>query len=702
MEEKIKYETLLGIVTVASNSQRLKGYVNLDEVLETYPDLLGKLFEDKNYFIDFYVNIKQNTGQIPNFFSNILTPLENLRIEDIDKFKPYRAKILSCKRKFIKNGSEVVEEFTGVVDVGGEKYRFIATCTLPMDECVIWAVPTLKESKNSFEVIFKIYGCQELLRDVGLVSISSVDFIGLNDVREVFMKIIGEDVNVALSILSLASRLNKQKDFWIMGIVIQGRSSAGKSYFMQNVLKPFTKMGRVEEFTRFTGAYLERKFAKLNKNMDDVILAIYELFADTPEQLHLTLSEGKLRVGIIDKETGEPIEFVFEGMPFLFSTTPFEALRPDIRNRIINISIDESDEQTKKIIEFETMLAKDPQKAIKLDEVEEIKIQQFVKFYEGLEKKYVIVPYAEVFLKILNFYDVKLRRDWKKLFSLLHASTLLFQKHRPKIKLPNGEEAVVATVEDFDNLLYVMPAFSETLVNLSKPQKMLIDIMAEEKQDEYTKKELTILANKRGWKVSQRRIHDVLNELEALGYVTVDDSGRSHKYSLLKRYSNLELTVLREEVKSIVENFINNHAVIKPKDLNKMEELEPTWNPNENSIFPGSEAQKNETHHVVEVEGGIDTLSQEMIGEEKNLNNSLDNDSTNQEENLNRSSSKYAENLINNDKVENRPVSQVPLPQDHEFSDSTAQRGGKPENRKSSRKVPELPNYLNLSEGGDL
>ncbi|MEM4497297.1 MAG: hypothetical protein QW692_00540 [Nitrososphaerota archaeon] len=681
------------IVSAASYLQREKGYVDLDELMRLYYDDVMKLTDDALYFNNFMAQVEKDTGVKPRIFSSVIEPLNALKVENIGKLRPYAANVITCKRFFTKptpNGSEILEEeYRGILEIGGEKYRYVSDIPLTLGEAIIWAIPRVREDKKGVEVYFRVYGAQEKIADYGLMTLAEIAFTSLEDVRRVYPKIVGEDVNVALCALSLASRLNKNRGFWIMGIVIQGRSSSGKSYFMQNILAPFAKMGRVEEFTRFTGAYLERKFAKLNKNMDDMILAIYELFADTPEQLHLTLSEGKLRVGIIDKETGEPIEFTFEGMPFLFSTTPFEALRPDIRNRIINISIDESDEQTKRILEFETMLAEDPQKAVELDEAAEKAAARFAKYFESLEKKYVVVPYARRLLEALTFYDVKLRRDWKKLFSLLQASALLFQKYRPKVKLSSGEEAVVATLEDFENLLYVMPAFRETLINLSKSQKMLIDIMREEGQDEYTRKELAVLAHKRGWKVSQQRISEVLSELIALGYVAVDESGRAHKYSLLKYYSDVDFAKLRSAVAQDCEAFLKAHGIALPKDLYNVKDVQANCNFSESAENRLSTAQKAEIDDDLKPQPGIEPLSP------------LNSIQTGLASNESPEAIQGSANPMETGLTCESPVSPVAVSDDHEFPGTMAQKGEKPENQKTCRSPNDLSYYLNLSEGGE-
>ena len=607
-EDLGKYESM---IVESALMMKNKGLVEMGQLYAKYLDVLEEVMDDAVKAGNFLSRVWNECGKPPKLAgSEILEPFNDFRITNLGKLRPYHVRILSCKRVFTKNyRNEVEEKIIGFLELNGERFRYTAPYELPVDELVVWAIPVAKEKKKNndmLQIVFEVWGYEEIYGDYGLTSVEVLDeeFRDLKSIRECYVKIVDEDVNIALSVLALASRLNKQRDFWIMGIVLQGKSSSGKSYLMSNVLRPWSLLGKVYEFTRFTGAYLERKFSNINHNLDDTIFAIYELFSNTPQQLHLTLSEGKLRVGVVDKETGEPIEFEFQGMPFMFSTTPMEGIREDLRNRIINISIDESDEQTKKILEFETRLAKDPNYADNINKLNESNMRRLAKYIGSLEKKYVIVPYADRLFEALTFWDVKLRRDWKKLLSLLHASALLFQKHRPKIKLENGEEAVVATLEDFENLLYVMPAFEETLIDLTKKEKLLFEIMRNENAEEYSTKELVILAHRHGWRVSDRRIRQVLDDLIGKGYVVVEKRGQSNYYSIVRNYEKVELEKVKDKVVEDLKAFAEKHG---------LEDSEIFGNLDDSAEKPASKPQKREIDHSEETEIETQRVSSNSI-----------------------------------------------------------------------------------------
>jgi len=261
------------------------------------------------------------------------------------------ARILTCKKVWrISARTEFV--YVGKLEVGDDEFVFETKWPVPLGRRKVVVIPEVRGDEKKKQIVLNVIGFE----NDAIISSDGWVPHDLNDIRALF-PLQGEDVNVALAILSFASRLNLNRDFWIMGLIVQGESSSGKSYLVSQVIRPFQLLNRVEEFTRFTGPYLERKFR--GRNMDEVILVIYELSENTPQQLHLSLSEGRLRVGLVDRETGQAIEYEFEGMPFLISTTPLEALRPDLRNRVIVTSIDESEEQTRRILQFETMMAQD-------------------------------------------------------------------------------------------------------------------------------------------------------------------------------------------------------------------------------------------------------------------------------------------------------------------------------------------------------
>ncbi|MEM2026032.1 MAG: hypothetical protein QXW94_07055, partial [Desulfurococcaceae archaeon] len=180
----------------------------------------------------------------------------------------------------------------------------------------------------------------------------------MDEVRRLFPRIVGEDDNVKLMILALFSLKLREPSERLMGVIIEASNSAGKSYLAREILKPLRPLDLVLEFTRMTGAFLERKFS--GQNLDRKILFMQELNG-APAQLHLTLSEGRLHVGITERVDGhfEPIEIVCEGQPFLILTTPSWNGSPDLIHRCIMINLDESPEQTKRIIALQARLNSD-------------------------------------------------------------------------------------------------------------------------------------------------------------------------------------------------------------------------------------------------------------------------------------------------------------------------------------------------------
>ncbi|MEM2189759.1 MAG: hypothetical protein QXG35_10610, partial [Nitrososphaerota archaeon] len=162
----------------------------------------------------------------------------------------------------------------------------------------------------------------------------------------------------------------------LMGVIIEASNSAGKSHLAREILRPLKPLNMVLEFTRMTGAYLERKFN--GQNLDRKILFMQEMNG-APAQLHLALSEGKLYVGLVEKFDGhfQPVEIECEGQPFLVLTTPSWSGSPDLVHRCVVINLDESPEQTKRIIAFQTKLNSDLMFR-----------DAFEKFAEGCEKMF--------------------------------------------------------------------------------------------------------------------------------------------------------------------------------------------------------------------------------------------------------------------------------------------------------------------------
>jgi len=382
----------------------------------------------------------------------------------------------------------------------------------------------------------------------------------LDEMRRLFPQIVGENDNVKLLILALFSIKFRDPEMRIMGALIESVNSSGKSWLAKHILRPLRMISDdlVIEFTRLSGAYLERRFQ--NESLDRKVIFIQEA-EDSPNQLYLTLSEGRLRVGLVQRVDGEfrPIEIVAEGQPFLLATSTGWRGSPDLIHRILQIELDESREQTLKIMEFESKMASDP-----------IYKEQFLKFSEGCAKIFkriweetpenieVCIPYISLLEE--NFQnsedlDVKLRRDWRKFISLLMASALIFHKRRPMIKL-NDRLIIIATLEDLRNVLpLVETSFRETLTGLSEKELKVLDALEESDPPSLTYAEI---ARVTGIPSSTLR-HHIIPRLESKGHVIVHREGRTHQIERSKKSWPrliIDLEAIREKGEKLINDAI--------------------------------------------------------------------------------------------------------------------------------------------------
>jgi DNA-binding transcriptional ArsR family regulator len=388
----------------------------------------------------------------------------------------------------------------------------------------------------------------------------------LDEVRCLFPRIVGEDDNVKLASLSLFTLKLKDPGERLMGVIVEGSNSVGKSHFSKNILKPLQmeQLGpepgdtRVIEFTRMTGAFLERALA--NKNLDRRILFMQEI-SNAPYQLHLTLSEGKLKIGIVERQDGEfkPVEIEAQGQPFLWATSVEWHGSPDLIHRCIVLTMDESVEQTRKITEFQAKLSADLFYKKRMEAFERGCIKIFLELWRSApDNCVVIIPFLELIQKELtktNDLSVKFRRDFNKLVSLIKGCAILNHKNRVKLSL-NGETVIIASFEDFLEVYKLMKAaLQPTLTGLNEKD---VKVLAALKELENTMElpTYTALSKKTGIPYSTIR-HHIAPKLENLGFIAVDRELRPHRVEMLRDgpreiLDNIE--GLREEAEKLIKD----------------------------------------------------------------------------------------------------------------------------------------------------
>jgi hypothetical protein len=161
--------------------------------------------------------------------------------------------------------------------------------------------------------------------------------------------IVGEDANLA-SLFFVAISKEFPARFRLHAVV-QNLSGAGKSTILDAILAPFKLVcaDDVIEVQRFTAAALER-FG----NFDGKILYHSQTFGSEPQTILPLLSEGKLGLLVTERESNSSkfqTKFIqCDGLPVFFSTA-VDTLDPQFTRRVILRTLDESQTQTRAILE---------------------------------------------------------------------------------------------------------------------------------------------------------------------------------------------------------------------------------------------------------------------------------------------------------------------------------------------------------------
>lgn len=262
-------------------------------------------------------------------------------------------------------------------------------------------------------------------------------------IREVMDKeIVGEYENKLLLFLILLS-----KDLgtnYAQACFIMGESSSGKSHLMHKVLSYFPEECIIW-LTRSTTHGLEY-FCK-GRDLTRHILAVEEApgLNDAQAYVRPIFSERGLRIVTAQSlGGGNVVSQVIEvkGCPAFVTTSCSPVMDDQMSTRVWILSTDESVEQTKRILSFEAMKEKYPEKAN--IEVEKEAIRNALNELKPIK---ILIPYAD-FIDF-PFNKIRVRRDFPKLLTLIKVSAYLHQYQRPRLLL-NDEEYVIATFADYN------------------------------------------------------------------------------------------------------------------------------------------------------------------------------------------------------------------------------------------------------------
>lgn len=290
------------------------------------------------------------------------------------------------------------------------------------------------------------------------------------------------------------------------------QSASGKNALWDAVLSLFPP----EMIIRRSGLSAKALF-RTKVNLKGAILYIQEVAGSESSDytIRVLQSDGRLEYEATEKMPDgsmKNVVYTTEGPTVIVQTTTRNHLHPENETRVFPIYIDESEEQTRRIIE--SALKEAAGDGIKEEERGKI-LRKWRDAIQLLEPGEVIIPFAQQIE--MPSSSVRIRRDVRRLLDVIRVITWLHQYQREK----DSEGRIIATEVDFHSALELV---SDSLARAWKTltpaeQKTLeaIQSLPEEKQTEgFKRRDLKISG------VSERRLKEILRSLSETGYLDCD------------------------------------------------------------------------------------------------------------------------------------------------------------------------------------
>jgi len=373
----------------------------------------------------------------------------------------------------------------------------------------------------------------------------------------------GEDENRLLCwLLEVSCR---SKDYPFVDVI--GESAVGKTNLMRETLKYvpsewYRKVGRI---TRTAIDYLK------DQNFD--LLWIQEARGGEEAAPSIRLQsadDGGLTAWVTerDKETGKftANEYHIPGRA-VFSTTTNVSFSPEDATRTWLISADPTETQTKRIIQYKLERAKEPPELLealgKENKFLAPTVQHALKMLDWDSP--VVIPFADDLSGLFSPRLVRVRRDVDKFLGLIRVIARVHQFQRPVVEI-NGKRFIIAVAQDA-LIAFQLGAkpLEETLTGLERRLREVYDAVKELGSATSTQVGVKI---HRGSEYARR----ALRVLVEMGYVDVDESQKTHMYSVRQTENpssdlqTLQRTFSGSELQKKVDSFLFNISSQPPAD----------------------------------------------------------------------------------------------------------------------------------------
>jgi len=373
----------------------------------------------------------------------------------------------------------------------------------------------------------------------------------------------GENENKLLMWLLEVSARTKDYTF----VDALGESAVGKSNLMRETLRyvPSEWWRKVGRMTRTAIDYL--------KDQNFCLLWIQEARGAGEAAPSIRLQsgdDGGLTIWTTerDEETGRftTNEYSVPGRGVITTTTNV-SFSPEDSTRTWMISVDASDAQTKRIIGYKLEKAKEPSELLaalgrkSADLAPTIQRALLMLDWDSP----VIIPYADDLASLFSPRLVRARRDVDKFLGLVKVIVRLHQHQRPMPEI-NGKRFIVATAQDAIIAFQLgSKPLEETLTGLEKRLREVYETLGELGNATSTQIGVKI---RKGSEYARR----VLRVLVEMGYVDVDESQKTHIYSVRQTENpsndlqGLQRTLSGSELQKKVDSFLLDISSQPPAD----------------------------------------------------------------------------------------------------------------------------------------
>ena len=299
------------------------------------------------------------------------------------------------------------------------------------------------------------------------------------------------------------------------------QSSAGKNALWDTVLSLLPE----EMVVRRSGPSAKALF-RTEVDLKGAVLYLQEVAGseEASYTIRVMQSDGRLEYEATEKMPNggmKNVVYETEGPTVIVQTTTKNHLHPENETRVFPIYIDESDEQTSRIVR--SILTEATGSGISASERESIR-QRWRDALRLLELAEALIPYADR-IEIPSS-PIRIRRDARRLVDVVRVIAWLHQHQRER----DDEGRILATEEDFHTALgLISESLTRAWQTLTPAEETVLGAIKELpeglKKNGFRRRDLKVPG------VSDRRVKEVLKSLTDTGYLDCDGRAGPQGYS---------------------------------------------------------------------------------------------------------------------------------------------------------------------------